>query len=110
MGGGWDASAEAWIRSQGEAGDAGRRFVLDGPMHRRVALARPTSILDGGWGEGRSCRALAAKRYAVREIDPTATPIAQARRRDPSTDYRVGRVETLPYPSGSFDLIVASRS
>ena len=48
MSDGWQDSAQAWIAAQGEAGDYGRRFVLDAPMMDRVragayASPHPTS-------------------------------------------------------------------
>ena len=40
-------------------------------------------------------------------IDPTEPLIAEARRRDPAGDYRIGRAETLDFLDASFDLVVA---
>lgn len=38
MSDGWDVAAQAWIASQGEEGDFGRRWVMDAPMLERVRL------------------------------------------------------------------------
>lgn len=104
---GWDNSAAAWIAGMGESGDYGRRFVLDAPMLERVALGRFTRALDVGCGEGRFCRMLADRGIAATGIDPTVELIEQARRRDSSGDYRVGRAEHLDLPDASFDLVLS---
>ena len=104
---GWEASAAAWIASMGEAGDKGRRDVLDAPM---LALARESgarNALDVGCGEGRFCRRLRELGIAPTGIDPTGALLAVARERDPSGDYRQGRAEDLPFPDRSFDLTVS---
>lgn len=104
---GWDASAEAWIAEQGEAGDYGRRYVLDAPMIERLRSHPYTSALDVGCGEGRFCRIMQAHGIQTVGIDPTEAMIAQARRRNPSGDYRVARAEALDVPPAAFDLVVS---
>jgi SAM-dependent methyltransferase len=105
--GGWRASAEAWIKDQGEEGDYARRYVLDAPMIARLRDRGFRTALDVGCGEGRFCRIM--RRYGVRAvgIDPTEALIACARKRDPEGDYRIGRAETLDVPPGAFDLVVS---
>ena len=61
MSNGWDESAAAWIASQGEDGDHGRRYVLDRPMLERAVAAGAAPALDVGCGEGRFCRMLAER-------------------------------------------------
>jgi ubiquinone/menaquinone biosynthesis C-methylase UbiE len=39
--------------------------------------------------------------------DPTQALLAQARKRDPSGDYRLARAEALPFPDAGFDLVVS---
>ncbi|NKC32394.1 class I SAM-dependent methyltransferase [Falsiroseomonas selenitidurans] len=104
---GWGESAGAWIASQGEEGDYGRRFVLDAPMLARVAAAPVRAALDVGCGEGRFCRLLRARGIAATGIDPTEALLEEARRRDPGGDYRPGRAEALPAPDAAFDLVVS---
>lgn len=104
---GWDSSAEAWIRELGEAGDFGRRHVLDGPMIERVRAQRFTTALDVGCGEGRFCRMMRAEGVRPVGIDPTEALIRRARALDPAGDYRLGQVETLDLAAGSFDLVVS---
>ncbi len=107
MNDGWDQSAAAWIASMGERGDWGREFVLDAPMMAQALGAKPATALDIGCGEGRFCRMLKAAGVAVIGVDPTAALIEEARRRDPSGDYRIGRAEALDFPGAAFDLAVS---
>jgi SAM-dependent methyltransferase len=107
MSDGWDASAQAWIDSQGTDGDWSRRHVLDAPMLARVGQGTFEHALDLGCGEGRFCRLLRGRSIATVGVDPTATLIERARRLDPTGDYRVGRAEALELPDRSVDLVVA---
>ena len=107
MSNGWKESAAAWIADMGDRGDYGREFVLDRPMLARVADANVKCALDVGCGEGRFCRMLRARGLDTIGIDPTEEMIAQARKRDPKGDYRIGRGEALNFPDGAFDLIVS---
>jgi SAM-dependent methyltransferase len=104
---GWRGSASAWIASQGEAGDYGRRLVLDAPMLALVDAAPVRLALDVGCGEGRFCRILRARGIATIGIDPTEALLEEARRRDPEGDYRAARAEALPLPDGACDLVVS---
>ena len=105
--GGWDASAEAWIREVGEAGDDGRRHVLDGPMIDRLRTRRYGDALDVGCGEGRFCRMMQGLGIETVGIDPTEALIDHARARDPAGDYRVARAEAPGVVPGTFDLVVS---
>jgi 2-polyprenyl-3-methyl-5-hydroxy-6-metoxy-1,4-benzoquinol methylase len=104
---GWDESAAAWIGEQGTEGDFGRRFVLDAPMLAQIRGRGFATALDVGCGEGRFCRMMAAEGIRSVGIDPTATLLEEARRRDPGGDYRAGRAEALEFADGSFDLVVS---
>lgn len=104
---GWAESAQAWIASQGEAGDFSRRHVLDAPMTARVAALGPATALDVGCGEGRFCRVMQAMGVATVGVDPTAALVDRARALDPHGDYRIGRAEALDFPDAAFDLVVS---
>jgi SAM-dependent methyltransferase len=107
MGDGWDESARAWIAEMGERGDYSREFVLDAPMLDRVRAREFGSALDVGCGEGRFCRMMRDHGIRTTVIDPTESLIEQARRRDPSGDYRLGRAENIDFPDGEFELVVS---
>jgi SAM-dependent methyltransferase len=107
MSDGWAESAKAWIADMGDTGDFGRACVLDRPMLERVGEGRFAAALDVGCGEGRFCRMLAESGIAAVGVDPTEVLVAEARRRDPQGDYRIGRAERLDFPEASFDLVVS---
>ena len=103
----WTQSAQAWIASQGEAGDFGRVGVLDRPMLAQVDACAPGSVLDVGCGEGRFCRMMAARGITCVGVDPTVPLLDAARAADPSGDYREARAEALPLPDAGFDMVVS---
>jgi SAM-dependent methyltransferase len=107
MDNGWDESARAWIDSQGEHGDFGRRFVLDPPMIARVKLSGARNALDVGCGEGRFCRIMTQLGVSVTGLDPTRALLAAARARDAAGAYVEGTGEALPFAAGGFDLVVS---
>ena len=104
---GWAGSARAWIANQGEHGDFGRRYVLDGPMLERIRAGGFRRALDVGCGEGRFCRLMQAEGLRTVGLDPTEALIGRARERDPGGDYRLGRAETFQSEAGAFDLVVS---
>lgn len=104
---GWTESAAAWIADMGERGDFSREFVLDKPMMARF-IGRGFGIaLDVGCGEGRFCRLMQEAGIRTVGIDATEELVAEARRRDPAGDYRVGNAEHLDFAPESFDLVVS---
>lgn len=107
MDNGWNASARAWIDLVGNAGDWGRRHVLDAPMLARVRNRGFSEAIDIGCGEGRFCRMLAAEGIRCVGVDPTAELIHAARQRDPQGEYRVEGAESLSLDDASVDLAIA---
>lgn len=103
---GWDASAQAWIDVQGDAGDFGRVHVLDAPMLALVDQLAPARVIDVGCGEGRFCRMLAARGIAATGVDPTAALIDRARALHPDGEYQVAAAETMVVPDAGFDMAV----
>ncbi len=89
-------------------------------VNRTVDLAlssrpAPGRVLDVGCGSGYLLRQLAARVPGASElvgIDPAPTMIrtAQAMAGDARLRYRAGVAEQLPYPDGSFDLVVSTVS
>ena len=90
----------------GEAGDWGRRAVLD-PVMLDLARGFAGAALDIGCGEGRFVRMLAEAGFAASGIDPTARLIAAAQSKDPGVVYHVCGAEALPFADASFDLCVS---
>lgn len=108
---GWDESAGAWIASQGEQGDKGRKYVLDRCMRERIEGRGHARALDVGCGEGRLCRMM--RDWGVRDtvgIDPTRALLDRARELDPRSQYDQGVAEALPYGDAAFDLVVSCLS
>jgi SAM-dependent methyltransferase len=106
LNGGWDESAEAWIRVIGEDGDWGRRHVLDAPLLAWASKGPAGRAIDIGCGEGRFCRMLRQKGFETLGVDPTAALIERARSLDVAGDYRVEGGEALSARDGDFDLAV----
>ncbi|HWJ72490.1 MAG TPA: class I SAM-dependent methyltransferase [Kaistia sp.] len=104
---GWDESAAAWIDGLGDNGDWSRRHVLDAPMLARIAGRGFSSAIDIGCGEGRFCRMMRERGLRTCGVDPTLALVAEARRRDPEGDYRIGRAEALDAETAAFDLAVS---
>lgn len=104
---GWSESAAGWIADVGDDGDFARRFVLDAPMLARIRDRGYRTALDVGCGEGRFCRMVRRLDIAPVGIDPTAAMIAEAQRRDPGGDYRLGAAEALDFEDARFDLVVS---
>ena len=76
-------------------------------MLERVKQLRPTRALDVGCGEGRFCRKLQRLGTAACGLDPVATMIDAAKKRDPEGSYTVGFAEKLPFEDDTFDLVVS---
>ncbi len=80
----------------------GRRRIIDVEL-RRLPLPAGADVLDAGCGSGRTLPELA--RYGQVsgiELDLDAAEVARGRG---AYDVRIGRLEELPWPEASFDLI-----
>lgn len=104
---GWQSSSSAWIERMAERGDFAREHVLDGIMLDRSLRTGPATALDVGCGEGRFCRMLAEQGVHMTGLDPVQALLGEARRRHPDGTYVKGFAEELPFPSGSFDLVIS---
>jgi SAM-dependent methyltransferase len=80
----------------------GRRRVLAAELDR-LRLPAPAVVLDAGCGSGRTLQELTrfGEVHAI-ELDPDAAELARGRG---CGEVRVGRLEELPWPEESFDLI-----
>ncbi len=80
----------------------GRRHILNAELSR-LPLPANARLLDAGCGSGRTLQEL--KRYGEAsgiELSPEAAEIARGRG---DLEVRIGRLEELPWESGTFDLI-----
>ncbi len=100
-----------------EAGWLGRlhRQIAEGVVELALDLCPgPTSVLDVGCGTGYALRRLGQRlgpEADLRGLDPAPGMVAEARRRcagDPRIRLGEGWAEGLPYPSASFDLVLAT--
>ena len=80
----------------------GRRRVLRAQLDR-LPIPPGARLLDAGCGSGRTLDEL-ARRGRVSGVDTSPEAVAAARRRG-HRDVRVARVERLPFPDGTFDLV-----
>src|SRR5262245_32559103 len=88
------------------------------PVHQRILeLARPylkgagfRHGLDVGCGAGLSTKALADLVEHCVGLEPSAGMLRWAPSSAPEADFVVGGAETLPFASGSIDLITAAGS
>ncbi|HZH99037.1 MAG TPA: class I SAM-dependent methyltransferase [Fimbriimonadaceae bacterium] len=102
---GWEESADAWVRSV-DRGDPSREIVLDDPMLRMAGSVDRTRVLDVGCGEGRFVRMLEKRGASVVGLDPIQKLLTVARERGGGV-FLKGSGETLPFATGSFDLVVS---
>ena len=80
----------------------GRRQIVDAEL-RRLPLSGTGQVLDAGCGSGRMLQELV--RYGEVsgiELDPEAAALASSRG---VGEVRAGRLEELPWPDGTFELI-----
>lgn len=101
----WGAAAQDWADLQEGASRPLWIAMLDA-----AGLRAGERLLDAGCGSG-GAAVIASERGAfISGYDAAALLIAIARRRIPSGDFRLGDLETLPYASGSFDVVLATNS
>ena len=66
-----------------------------------------TAVLDLGCGDGAFCAFAARRGAAVHGLDVEPDAIAAALERVPDGDFRLGLMESLPWPDASFDVVTA---
>lgn len=98
----WSARAEAYAEQW-----AG----LAGPARERIAqltgIGPGVRVLDAGCGPGDFCALAMSRGARTSGVDAAAVMIQLARRRAPGAELRVGALEQLPWPSGTFDVVSA---
>ncbi len=68
-------------------------------------IGRGTALLDIGCGTGAFCELAAARGALAHGVDGMPDRVERARRRVPAGDFRVGLMESLPWPDGAFDVV-----
>lgn len=71
----------------------------------RPEIAQSNALLDIGCGPGLAAQTFAKSGHAVAGIDAARPFVEIARRRVPQGDFRVGEMETLPFPDDTFDAV-----
>jgi SAM-dependent methyltransferase len=101
------ADYDAWYRTPRGAwmGEAEAKALI-----RIGGLGRGRTVLDVGCGSGWFSRRFAAEGCAVTGLDPDPAMLTYARRRPGEVRYLRGRMETLPFPDRSFDVVTAVTS
>jgi len=91
--------AETWEGPEGW-GTPVYEYVLDW-----AAIRRGARVLDCGCGAGRFARMAADRGASVAGIDAAEPLIQIAAERTSEGDFRVGDIETLPWPNDIFDVV-----
>jgi ubiquinone/menaquinone biosynthesis C-methylase UbiE len=104
----WEQQARNWVTWARTPG-------LDSYWRYRQALFELVppagqATLDLGCGEGRLARDLADRGHTVTGADASPTLIEAARSAHPSGNYVLADAADLPFPSASFDLVIAYNS
>jgi ubiquinone/menaquinone biosynthesis C-methylase UbiE len=72
-------------------------------IHDLLGIGNGTRLLDVGCGPGGAALLAAGRGARVAGLDASPDSIGAARERIPSGDFRVGDMESLPWPDGTFD-------
>jgi SAM-dependent methyltransferase len=102
-------TAANWDASYDERSSRGHLFRSRRDMAARAVGAGTGDLLDAGVGSGRLLAELARMGWRVFGLDAAPQMIELAARRVPEAAERlsVGRLERLPYPDESFDVVVS---
>jgi len=79
-------------------------------VHERLGIGNGTRLLDVGCGPGGAALLAAGRGARVAGLDAAPASIEVARERVPEGDFRVGDMEILPWPDGSFDAVTGFNS
>lgn len=105
----WEQNAAAWIAWAREPGhDSYWRFHRD--LFLEIVPEPDGRTLDLGCGEGRLSRDLAKLGHEVVGVDASPTMIAAAREATPEMELYLADAAGLPFPDGSFGLVLAFMS
>ena len=97
-------SADAYLRFMGRFSEP-----LAGSFAGLAGLSAGQRVLDVGCGPGALTAELARRQGAARvsAVDPSESFVAAVRERLPGVDVRLAAAEQLPFPDGSFGVVLA---
>jgi SAM-dependent methyltransferase len=101
----WGARVNDWAEVQEATVLPLYNQVLD-----KTGIGPGTKLLDIGCGSGMFCRLAAERGSSVSGFDATSPFIDIAKSRVPRGDFRVGDMESLPYPAASFHVVTGFNS
>jgi 2-polyprenyl-3-methyl-5-hydroxy-6-metoxy-1,4-benzoquinol methylase len=108
----YDANASFWVQIIREQRDKYRTGLTNSAVLDAVGPAKGLRILDAGCGEGYLSRFLAEGGAEVTGIDSSNELVKAARDYAPSKElpvsFDVGSVDSLPYNSKEFDIVVCN--
>ncbi len=108
----WDRRAAHFDEDFGHSiGSPAERVAWDRILDLVAPFGRPSDALDAGCGTGFLSLELAARGHRVSGIDFAPAMLAAARRKAAaqrlSVHFEEGDAEQLPFPPGSFDLVIS---
>jgi SAM-dependent methyltransferase len=100
----FDVGADAYLRFMGRFSEPLAASFAD-----LAGLSRGQRVLDVGCGPGALTAELARRQGAARvsAVDPSESFAAAVRQRLPGVDVRLAGAEDLPFPDGSFGVVLA---
>lgn len=98
----WSEIAGEWAQRWGRVADPARRTLV-----RETGVGPGSRVLDVGAGSGEFAALLLGEGASVAAIDAAPGMVDLARRRAPGADVRLGSLDALPWPDGSFDVVTA---
>jgi SAM-dependent methyltransferase len=96
----WSERARDWSVFQ-----EGTALPLYDAAMRQLRIGVGTRLLDVGCGSGMFCRMASQRGATVVGFDAAPSLIEIARQRAPYGCFHVGEMETLPFTTGSFDVV-----
>jgi SAM-dependent methyltransferase len=79
-------------------------------VHDRLEIGKGKRLLDVGCGPGGAALVAVGRGAQVAGLDASSDSIQLARERVPQGDFRIGDMERLPWPDGSFDCVTGFNS
>ena len=105
---GWEDRAESWLAWARTPGHDS--YWLFREAFFELVPEPDGTALEVGCGEGRVCRDLRSRGWDAVGLDASETLRTAAAEADPDGTYVLGTAEALPFPEGSFALVVAYNS